>query len=96
MKQAEVLNILHSFKEKNSSNYQFKKIGIFGSYARDEASNNSDIDVVVELLKPDLFILGDIKTDLEELFGKHIDIVRLRNRMNKFLKLRIEKEAIYV
>ena len=96
MRQAEVLSKLHSFKEKNSTNYYFTKIGIFGSYARDEASDNSDIDVVVELIKPDLFILGNIKIDLEELFGKHVDIVRLRNRMNKFFKQQIEKEAIYV
>lgn len=96
MKRSEVLSKLSSFKEKNSNNYNFTKIGIWGSYARDEASDSSDIDIVVELIKPDLFILGDIKTDLEELFGKHIDIIRLRNRMNKFLRQRIEIEAIYV
>lgn len=96
MKRSEVLSKLSSFKEKNSNNYNFIKIGIWGSYARGEASDSSDIDIVVELIKPDLFILGDIKTDLEELFGKHIDIIRLRNRMNKFLRQRIEIEAIYV
>ena len=96
MRQEEVLNKLHTFKEKNSANYHFSKIGIFGSYARDEASDKSDIDIVVELIKPDLFILGDIKIDLEDLFGKEVDIVRLRSQMNKLLKQRIEKEAIYV
>ena len=46
--------------------------------------------------EPDLFILGCIKTELEEQFGKKVDIVRFRTGMNSFLKKRIEQEAIYV
>jgi len=96
MNREDVVNILSSYKKKNSTQYHLKKIGLFGSYARNEATEESDIDIVVELLKPDLFILGNIKTDLEELFGKHVDIVRLRERMNKLLMKRIESDAIYV
>jgi len=56
----------------------------------------SDIDIVVELNKPDLFYLVDIKQDLEEKFHRPVDIVRYRDRMNAFLKKRIDKEAVYV
>ena len=38
--------------------YGVTKIGIFGSAARDELRQNSDIDVVVEMKEPDLFYTG--------------------------------------
>jgi Nucleotidyltransferase domain. len=56
----------------------------------------SDIDVVVELERPDLFNLIGIKQDLEEQFGRSVDIVRYREKMNDFLKRRIDQEAVYV
>ncbi len=72
------------------------KIGIFGSLARDEYNQESDIDVVIEQKYPDLFLLGRIKVELEEKFNKHVDIIRLRNDINPFLKKRIERDSIYV
>ena len=59
-------------------------------------NEESDIDVVVELGKPDLFYLIGIKQDLEEKFRRPVDIVRYRDTMNGFLKKRIDKEAVYV
>ena len=56
----------------------------------------SDIDVVVELETQDLFDLIAIKLDLEEQLSQQVDIVSYRDKMNNFLKLRIEKEAVYV
>ena len=56
----------------------------------------SDLDIVVVLGKPDMFNLIGIKQDLEEAFQRHVDIVRYREKMNLFLKKRIENEAIYV
>lgn len=43
-----------------------------------------------------LFRLGSLKNTLEQLFGCRVDIVRLRDHMNAFLRERIEKEGIYV
>ena len=96
MNRNELINKLQNYKKANSDIYHLAKIGIFGSYARNEADDESDLDIVVELDKPDLFVLGNIKKDLEELFGISVDIIRFRTRMNKLLKKRIEKEAIYV
>ena len=70
-------------------------IGIFGSSARGDAHERSDVDIVVELERPDLFHLIGIKQDLEEKLNRHVDIVRYREKMNAFLKRRIEREAIY-
>jgi predicted nucleotidyltransferase len=87
---------LRRFKEMNKDRYEIIRIGIFGSAARDNMNEQSDIDVVVELGKPDLFYLIGIKQDLEEKFHRTVDIVRYRERMNAFLKGRIDKEAFYV
>lgn len=96
MNRSEILNILNSYKETHQVKYHFSRIGIFGSVAKNIASEISDIDIVVEMKEPDLFILGCIKTELEEQFGKKVDIVRFRTGMNSFLKKRIEQEAVYV
>jgi predicted nucleotidyltransferase len=58
--------------------------------------DTSDVDVVVEIARPDLLTLVGIKQELEELMRLPVDVVRYRERMNPFLKGRIEQEAIYV
>lgn len=70
-------------------------MGVFGSAARGEMNPRSDIDVVVELEKQDLFHLIGIKQDLEETFKRPADVVSYRPNMNSFLKSRIDKEVVY-
>lgn len=96
MDRTEILNKLLHYKETHQQDYMLLKIGVFGSFAQKNDTPGSDVDVFVELQKPDLFILGSIKTELEQLFGKKVDIVRLRENMNPFLRKRILKESIYV
>jgi len=64
--------------------------------ARGNQTADSDIDVVVELTVPDMFMLIGIKQDLEEQLHCPVYIVRYRQTMNAFLKDRIDQEAIYV
>ena len=75
--------------------YSFKKVGIFGSVANNTAGSESDIDVVVEM-EPDLFLSGQLKEELEQLFGSKVDLIRYWKRMNHYLKQHIDKEALYV
>ena len=92
----EIMQTLRSFVEMNRDRYEIIRIGVFGSAARGSMNEQSDVDVVVEIGKPDLFYLIGIKQDLEEKFHIPVDIVRYRDKMNAFLKNRIDKEAIYV
>jgi len=95
MEQIDIIKILRQFKDENQKKYSILAIGIFGSAARDCLKNQSDIDVVVELENPDLFNLIGIKQELEERFRCSVDVVRYRDKMNGFLKHRIDQEAVY-
>jgi len=96
MKRDDIILSLRRFKEINQQKYNIIRIGFFGSAARDSMREQSDIDVVVELETQDLFDLIGIKQDLEDQLSQQVDIVSYREKMNEFLKRRIDKEAVYV
>jgi predicted nucleotidyltransferase len=95
MKRNEIIEILREYKKEFAEQYGILDIGVFGSVARDEASEESDVDVVVRILRPDLFMLVGIKQDLEERFHRPVVIVTYWKSMNQFLKKRIDREALY-
>lgn len=96
MNRAEILEILRRYKTENSGKYGIDTMGIFGSYARDTADEESDVDIVIEMRNPDLYALVHIKEDLEKRLNKSVDIVRKREKMNPYLKKRIDRDAQYV
>ncbi len=96
MSRAEILKILKEFKEEYSVQYGILALGVFGSVARAEVKEESDIDVVVKLKKQDLFNMIGIKQDLEEILHTHVDVISYREKMNAFLKNRIDRETFYV
>ena len=96
MERDQIIATLKQFKEQNQSKYNIIRIGFFGSAVRNDMSKRSDLDVVVMLEKQDLFHLIGIKQDLEEQFHVPVDIISYRNKMNTFLKGRIDTEAVYV
>ena len=96
MRRHDILYTLARFRELKQDEFGIVRIGVFGSVAREEITDASDVDVVVELDRPDLFALVGIKQELEELLHRPVDVVRFRQRMNAYLKRRIEQEAVYV
>ena len=92
----DVIRILKNYKREFANQYNILTIGIFGSIARDEAGDESDVDIVVRISEPDFFILAGIKNDLEDRLNKSVDIVSYKDSMNPFLKMRIDSEAVYV
>lgn len=90
------LETLKKYKNVFEERYGIIRMGIFGSVARDEADDESDIDIVVEMKKPDLFYMVHIKETLESEFQRPVDIVQYRDKMNAFLKEQICTEAVYV
>lgn len=91
-----ILQELRKLKPDLEKQYGVTKIGIFGSFARNDIRDDSDVDVVVEMNEPDLFYMVHIKDVLEERFQMPVDVIRYRAMMNKYLKARIDREAVYV
>jgi len=91
-----VLAILSKYKQEFERLYGVTALGVFGSAARGEASDDSDVDVVVQMREPNLFYMVHIKEALEAAFHAHVDIIRYREKMNPFLKTRIDRDAMYV
>ena len=59
--------------------YGIEKVWIFGSYARGEATEDSDIDLLISYEKlVGMFALGGLYADMEEAFNKPVDIVSER------------------
>jgi predicted nucleotidyltransferase len=96
MSKDEILSVLVDYKNRNAQTYGILEMGVFGSVARDQAGDNSDVDIFVKTATPNPFMLVHIKQDVEQLLHRRVDIVRLRKTMNPVLKTRIEKEGVYV
>jgi len=90
-----ILNYLTTHKQTFQKEYAVEKIGLFGSYARDEANVDSDIDIFVQM-KPDLFKLVELKEQIEEDLEKSVDIIRDHKYIKPFLFKMIQKDIAYV
>jgi predicted nucleotidyltransferase len=71
-----------------------KRLRVFGSVARDEAEDRSDIDLIVDLVDgKDLLDFIGIKLDLAEALGVNVDLAT-PNSLHPYLRARILAEAI--
>lgn len=90
------MQLLLLYKPTVKSKCELTRIGIFGSVARNEQTDASDIDVCYEGEAPSLLTLDLMQTELECLLGSHVDLVRVRRDSSSLLQQRIQKEAVYV
>ena len=91
----EYLQLLKDNKAMKAMQYGISSIGIFGSVARGEHTEGSDVDICVDLNTPSLFYMVHIKEELQQLFGNPVDIIRIRPEMDALLKRDIMREGIY-
>ena len=91
-----VLKILKKYLNDNAQKYGIKRMGLFGSYAREEQRLDSDVDICILLDKPSYMTRSIIQSELEALLGREVDVVSLSARMTPEFKENIENEAIYV
>ncbi len=87
---------LVDFKSKFAQKYGITKLGIFGSVARKENTENSDIDIVVEVQEPSLLLMYELKEALKQIFDCEVNLVRFRDSLRPLFKTNIQKDAIYV
>ncbi len=90
-----ILNLKNS-KNELKKRFGIEQIALFGSYARGEATESSDVDIVImKIEKKDYFKRIEAKYYLEELLNKHVDIGYF-DSMRTIIKKYVQKDLIIV
>jgi predicted nucleotidyltransferase len=91
-----ILEFLANHKSEMQNRFGVVRIGLFGSYARDEATEKSDIDIAVEMNSERIFrSFFALEEFLEAGLEKKIDL-GMEAALKPIVKSRVEKEIIYV
>ena len=90
-----IKNILHQHKERLSLQYGLNFLAVFGSYARNQQTSESDVDILVEFNKPTGMEFIDLAEELEKILSTKVDLVSKRGLKEDQFKA-IEKELRYV
>ncbi len=91
----EILSKLKELKPELRKNYSVRKIGLFGSFSDDSYTEESDIDILVELDRPIGWKIFTLEIYLEKIFGRKIDLVT-KNALKEQIKDNILKQVNYV
>lgn len=90
-----ILLILRQHKPELQRKYPLSRMGVFGSYARGEATEKSDIDIAVEFSAPMGLNFVAMADEIEGLFGIKTDVVSKRSIKPAYLEF-VEKDIVYV
>lgn len=94
----DILKYLKENKEIFHQLYGVEKIGLFGSYARNDQTNSSDIDILIDMESGTEHIFDkrlQLRELLTERFSKNVDICHER-AIKPFFREIVLKDAIYV
>ena len=91
-----IIEKLRNIKKELNEKFGIEEIALFGSYARNEANENSDVDIVILKVRYKQLLnrLNAIKM-LENILNKKVDMGYF-DSMKTFVKNRIQKDFIYV
>ncbi len=96
MNKDEILKQLADYKQFFAAKYGIERLGLFGSVARGEDTENSDIDIVIKLIRPSVLRCNGIRLDLEKLFKKSVDLITIHDNLLPSFRKNVEHDAIYV
>ena len=87
---AQIQNTLKEYIPQLKEEYQINQLGLFGSYVRDEQTQNSDIDLLVTFTKkPSLFKFIELENYLSDLLDVKVDLVMesaLKPQIGKYIR----------
>lgn len=96
MQQKQLIDTVIKMKDEAYKKYKATLRGIFGSYARGEAGENSDIDILVEFQEgATLLDLAGLGNFLEEKLQHKVDLVS-QNAVRKEIRPYLYSEIIYL
>lgn len=93
-----ILDYLTKHKKAFQERYNIEKIGLFGSYARGEAYEKSDIDILYSLKDGTKLTFDDyieFENVLKKAFETDIDLINSK-KLNPLIKIEAKKDFIYV
>ncbi len=90
-----ILNYLKSHKKEFIDKYAIEQIALFGSFARGDNREDSDIDIFVKM-KPDIFKMVEMKEQIEKELQKRVDVIKEHKNIKPLLLKMILKDIIYV
>src|SRR3990167_3537838 len=91
-----VISTIRQQSDQIAKDYHVRKIGVFGSVARDEQNQKSDVDILVEFSKPvGFFKFIDLEDYLSKVLKRKVDLVTNKS-LKQAIKDQILKELIYV
>lgn len=93
MTRADVLALLEANRDVIRA-FGVRSLALFGSFARDEATESSDVDLLVDFERKSFDAYMDLKAFLERLFGRKVDLV-LPSTLKPLLKAPILASAVH-
>lgn len=94
MTKTDILSKLRELKPELNKQFAVREIGLFGSFSDNSYSEDSDIDILVELEKPIGWKIFTLEIYLEKVFGRKIDLVT-KNALKEQIRDNILKQVNY-
>ncbi len=91
----EIKKILTDHKQQLYADYPIKSMAVFGSYARKEQDEMSDLDIIVEFNDKIGIRFIDLAEEIENLIGFKVDLVSRKGIKEKYFK-QIQPDLTYV
>jgi predicted nucleotidyltransferase len=91
----EIQHLLRNHKQNLYARYPIRSMAIFGSYARNEQDEGSDLDIVVEFNGKISIRFIDLACELEKLIGFKVDLISRKGIKEKYFQ-RIKEDLTYV
>ncbi|MCQ2150245.1 MAG: nucleotidyltransferase domain-containing protein [Bacteroidales bacterium] len=92
----QIIELLRTFKNENAERYGIESMALFGSVARGEHNENSDVDLLIKFKSPSLYLYSELSDALESILGRKVDIVSESARKRPWFAEEISKDLIYL
>ena len=69
----QIIETIRTFKTENAEKYGIERMSLFGSVARGEHNENSDVDLLIKFKSPSLYLYAELSDALESILGRTMD-----------------------
>ena len=92
----DIIRILQNCKPEMQAKYGVTRLGLFGSVARGEQHDGSDIDVCIEGGSMTLIIIAEMEIELERLLESPVQVTVIHDGLSDALMNNINREVIWI